>query len=199
MPRLLSILASRIGWMLNTADLSRESGIAQTTLKRYLRLLETIYLFQELPAWSINVGKRFVKMPKVILSDTGLAAYLLKITPERLSEDMRLFGPLLENFVCMELCKQAGWSREMPQRFHWRTHGQQEVNLVLESGGRVIGIEVKASSSVSSEDFKGLKALAIEAKHRFARGVVLYCGGEMLPFGENMVAMPVSALWRIGC
>ena len=63
----------------------------------------------------------------------------------------------------------------------------------------MIGIEVKAISSVTAEDFKGLKALAVEAKKRFVRGLVLHCGGEFLPFGENMAAMPVSALWRLGC
>ena len=132
-----------------------------------------------------------------MLSDTALASYLLNITPERLSEEPRLFGPLLENFVCMEMRKQAAWSQANPQLLHWRTHNQQEVDLVLESGGRVVGIEVKASSSITSDDFKGLKALAVEAGQRFVRGVVLYCGNEMLPFGENLIAMPVSALWRL--
>jgi predicted AAA+ superfamily ATPase len=198
MPRLISILAARMGGLLNAAELSRGSGIAQTTLKRHLSLLETIFLFHPLPAWSTNVGKRFVKMPKVILSDTALAAHLLNITLERLAEDSGLLGSLLENFVCMELVKQAAWSRENPQLFHWRTHGQQEVDLVLESGSRLVGIEIKARASVTADDFKGLRALAAEARERFVRGVVLHGGREMLPFGENMVAMPVSALWRLG-
>lgn len=197
MPRLLTILAARMGGLLNAADLSRGSGVAQTTLKRYLSLLETLFLFQPLPAWSANVGKRFVKMPKAILSDTALAAYLLGITPERLGDDPGLFGSLLENFVCMEIRKQSAWSQEKPQLYHWRTHGQQEVDLVLESAGRLVGIEIKASASVSGDDFKGLKALAEEAGERLARGIVLYCGREMLPFGEKMVALPISALWRI--
>lgn len=198
MPRLLSILAARMGGLLNAAELSRGSGIAQTTLKRYLSLLETIFLFHPLPAWSANVGKRFVKMPKVILSDTALGAHLLNITPERLAEDSGLLGPLLENFVCMELRKQAAWSKQQPQLFHWRTHGQQEVDLVLESGGRLVGIEVKASGSVTADDFKGLKAFGAENQKHLARGIVLYGGRETLPFGEKMVAMPVSALWRLG-
>jgi uncharacterized protein len=62
---------------------------------------------------------------------------------------------------------------------------------------RVVGIEIKASSTITPDDFKGLKALAVEAKRQFVRGVVLYTGQEMLSFGENLVALPVSALWRL--
>ncbi len=158
---------------------------------------ETVFLLQELRAWSSNVGKRFVKMPKVFLSDTGLAAHLLNLTQERLETESHQFGLLLENFVCMELRKQATWSKERPELFHWRTHTQQEVDLVLEAGGRLVGVEVKASATVKADDFKALRILAADAKGKFARGVVLYTGREVLPFGENLVAMPVSSLWRI--
>jgi hypothetical protein len=198
MPRLLSILAARTGTLFNAAEISRGSGIVQTTLKRYLSLLQTLFLFQELPAWSINVGKRYVKMPKAFLSDTGMAAHLLHLTDERLREEPALWGALLENFAGMELRKQAAWSKEHPQLFHWRTHGQQEVDLLLEAGGRLVGIEVKAGTTVTADDFKGLRALAVDAGKRWVRGIVLYCGSELLPFGDKLVAMPVSALWRLG-
>ena len=197
MPRLLAILAARTGGLLNTADISRSSGIVQTTLKRYLSLLQTLFLFQELPAWSVNVGKRYVKMPKAFLSDTGLSAYLLHLTEERLDQEPGLCGALLENFVCMELRKQVAWSKEHPQLFHWRTHGQQEVDLVREAGGRLVGIEIKAGTTVTANDFKGLKALAADAGQRWVRGIILHSGSEMLSFGDNLVAMPISALWRL--
>jgi hypothetical protein len=197
-PRLLSILAARAGGLLNTTDLSRSSGMAQTTLKRYLSLLETVFLVQTLPAWSGNLGKRFVKMPKMFLSDSGLAADLLNLTLERVIREPGGFGPVLENFVAQELRKQAAWSRQRPQLFHWRTHAQHEVDLVMEAGGRVVGIEVKASSTITPDDFKGLKALAVETGGQFVRGALLYTGQEMLSFGENLLALPISALWRLG-
>jgi uncharacterized protein len=136
-------------------------------------------------------------MPKVMLADTGLVAHLLHLSEERLSQDPRSWGPLLENFVDIELRKQADGSRERPQLFHWRTHGQQEVDLVLEAGGRLVGLEVKASTTVTANDFKGLKALAAEAGPCWVRGVVLYTGSDLLPFGDQLVAMPISALWRL--
>ncbi len=108
------------------------------------------------------------------------------------------FGPVLENFVAQELRKQAAWSRQRPQLFHWRTHTQHEVDLVMEAAGRVVGIEVKASSTVTPDDFGGLKALAAETGGQFVRGAVLHTGQEMLAFGENLLALPISALWRLG-
>ena len=79
MPRLLALLASRTGQLVNQADLSRTLGLPQTTLKRYLALLETTFLVQRLPAWFTNLGKRLAKTPKLMLVDTGLLAHLLVI------------------------------------------------------------------------------------------------------------------------
>src|SRR5262249_54028092 len=120
-PRLLAVLAARTTALLNFSELSRSIAMPQSTLKRYLALLETTFLLQPLPAWSSNLGKRLVKAPKVVLSDTGLIASLLAVNKERLIADRGLAGPLLENFAVMELRKQAAWSRTQPQLFHFRT------------------------------------------------------------------------------
>ena len=69
--------------------------------------------------------------------------------------------------------------------------------MVLEAGGRLVGIEVQSGATVTVDDFKGLKALAVDAGKRWVRGIILYSGSELLPFGENLVAMPISALWRL--
>ena len=148
-----------------------------------------------LPAWSGNLGKRLVKAPKLLLCDTGLAAHLAGVDAERLSREFGLVGPLLENFVAMELRKQSAWSRMQPRLFHFRTQTGQEVDLVLEDrAGRIVGIEVKAGATVGAQDFKGLRMLAEAVGKRFRRGVVLYTGTTVIPFGANLHALPVSAL-----
>lgn len=196
LPRLLALLATRVASLFNLADISRGVDIPQTTLKRYLTLLEATYLVTLTPAWSINMGKRLVKAPKLLLNDTGLLGYLLGSDESRLSSEGNLLGGLLENFVAVELRKQIGWSRTRPQMFHFRTQAGQEVDIVLEDrAGRIVGIEVKAGASVSGGDFKGLRALAEAAGARFKRGVVLHAGHAAVPFGENLFALPVSALW----
>jgi predicted AAA+ superfamily ATPase len=198
LPRLLSLLATRSAGLINFAELSRTSTIAQSTLKRYMGLLETTFLVQHLPAWSGNLGKRLVKAAKLTLNDTGLMAHLLGTTGERMVSE-GLIGPLLENFVAMELRKQITWSELQPQMFHWRTQTGQEVDILLEDArGRIVGIEVKASATVGSQDFKGLKALAEAIGDRFLRGIVLHTGRESIPFGSSLYAMPVDALWRVG-
>ena len=197
LPRLLALLAARSGSLSNFAELSRSLGIPQTTLKRYLTLLETTFLVQFLPAWSANLGKRMVKSPKIVLNDMGLIAYLLGLNEQRLELDPMLLGPLFESFVIMELRKQATWSRVHPQAFHFRTQAGQEVDLVLEdAAGNLVAIEAKASGTVSGRDFRGLQALAGLAGQRLRRGIVLYTGASSVPFGPNFHAVPVSALWQ---
>lgn len=197
LPRLLSLLAARTSSLLNVAELSRSSGIPNTTLQRYLTLLEQTFLMQRIPAWSSNRSKRLIKTPKLALIDSGLVAHLAGITPSRLSYEPTLAGPLLENFVSAELRKQFGWTRMRVELFHFRTHGGREVDLVLEADdGRVVGIEVKASATLARSDFAGLESLREEAGSRFFRGVVLYSGREVLPFGPRLFALPIGSLWE---
>ena len=198
LPRLLAVIASRSPALLNFSELSRSLAMPQSTLKRYMTLLEATFLIQHLPAWSGNPTKRLVKTSKLVMSDTGLMSHLLGVNQKRLAAG-GLIGPLLENFVIMELKKQITWSAIKPQMFHFRTQSGQEVDIVLEDrSGKLVGIEVKASATVASHDFKGLRALAETAGKRFHRGIVFYTGAESIPFTTSFSALPVHLLWKIG-
>lgn len=196
LPRLLAIIAARSPALLNFAELSRTLAIPQSTLKRYMILLEATFLIQQLPSWSGNFTKRLVKTAKIVMSDTGLMVHLLGLNQKRL-ETGSMIGPLLENFVIMELKKQITWSTVKPKMFHFRTQTGQEVDIVLEDrSGNLVGIEVKASATIHAHDFKGLSALAETENNRFRRGIVLYTGTEIIPFGESLTALPVQLLWQ---
>lgn len=196
LPRLLYLLAARTSSLLNYSELSRSSGLPQSTLKRYLTLLQTTFLLNTVPAWSGNLSKRLVRSPKIMLCDTGLAAHLQGVDEERLSEEPTLRGPLLESFVAMELYKQASYSERRLDLYHYRTQSGEEVDILMEDrSGRLVGVEVKASSTVSNRDFRGLKALSEAAGDRFQFGAVLYTGTERVPFGDNLYALPVQTLW----
>lgn len=197
LPRLLGLLAARSSALLNMSELSRATGIAHSTLRRYLSLLEATFILQPLPAWSTNAGKRFVKSPKIHLIDSGLAAHLRGDSdPARLAGSPEL-GPLLESFVLQEVRKQLGWSRQIATPYHFRTAAGREVDVVLEApGGRVVGIEVKASASIDRRDFFGLEALAEAARRKFVRGVVVYLGDQVVPYGRDLWALPISELWH---
>jgi uncharacterized protein len=196
MPRLLQLLSTRAASLLNYADVARSMSLPQTTLKRHMALMESLFLLKLLPAWSKNPGKRLVKSPKLLISDTGLLSYMLDLDMERLRIDRTRLGYFLENFVAMELFKQLGWSKKRCNLYHFRTEGGYEVDLVLEDpSGGIVGIEVKSTSSAVAQDFKGLKELADMAGERFVRGVVLYTGNTVVPFSRNLAAMPISVLW----
>jgi predicted AAA+ superfamily ATPase len=130
-----------------------------------------------------------------------LLLHLVGADPQRLAADPAqtdtvLGGMLLENFVAMELMKQRGWSVDRPKLHHFRTHNGDEVDIVLEDpAGRIVGIEVKSTVSLTAAHFKGLKVLAEVAGDRFVRGILLHPGRDCVPFGRNLMAMPVGALW----
>ncbi len=196
LPRLLHLLATRVGALLNYADVSRALSIPHTTLRRHFALLQATFLARLLPPWSSNLGIRLVKSPKLYLIDTGLVSSLLAVDRERIRREPALGGALLENFVVMELTKQATWSERQPQLFHFRTPAGREVDVLAEDpAGDLVAIEVKAAGSVTSGDFAGIRALKDLVGERLKRGVVLYRGERTVSFGDSLLAVPLSALW----
>ncbi len=196
LPHLLKLLATRIACLANFSDLSRDIQLPQTTLKRYFTLLETTFLCFTIPAWSRNLGSRLVKSPKLYLNDTGLVASLLDATHKRIETNGTLLGRLMENFIASELIKQNSWSNHPVEFYHFRTSAGQEVDLVLEDRqGKCVGIEIKASATLSAHDFTGLKTFAEMAGERFMRGILLYMGNEIISFGKNLIALPIRTLF----
>jgi len=199
LPRLLQLLAVRATGLLNFSEISRSARLPQTTLKRYIALFEHTFLLWRLPAWSRNRSKRLVKAPKLLFGDTGLLAHLAGWSERRLAGHPDDAGPLLENFIAMELLKQLGWSHTAARLHHFRTEAGREVDLVLEDeAGRVVGIEVKSRASLGERDLRGLRTLAEACGDDFHRGVVLYTGSERLAFGPRLHALPLSAVWQLG-
>jgi len=197
LPNLLKLLAARASGLLNVAELSRDSKLVAKTLHRYLALLETIFIINTQPAWSTNLSVRFVKAPKLYFIDSGLLMYLLDMNIEKAAAENVHMGRVLENFVVSELQKQATWSTQSVNFYHFRTSSGEEVDTVIENrSGNIVGIEIKASSKVTPQDFKGLTFLQEKAKEKFVRGIVLYTGTEYVPFGERLCALPINSLWQ---
>jgi predicted AAA+ superfamily ATPase len=199
LPRLLSTLAARAGSTLNQSDLALTLGISLMTVKRYLALLETLYLLVTLPPWFENLGKRLAKTPKLYFNDSALLAHLLGIEAAGLAAQPHLAGPILETFTVMELTKTAPWSRARPALYHFRTSAGREVDVVLENRRReLVAVEVKAAATVQSADFKGIRELQSLVGERLKAGILLHAGKEILPFGPGLWAMPFQALWSQG-
>jgi predicted AAA+ superfamily ATPase len=198
MRALIRLLAARSGQLLVVNAVGSEVRLPASTVQRYLGLLEEVFLIKRIPAWSRNVSARAVGTPKLAFVDSGIAANLLGADARSLLRPDGWFGPLLEGFVLMELARQLTWSRQRAELFHYRTKDKAEVDAVLENRqGRVVGIEIKASSTVAAGDFRGLRHLAERIGSDFIAGIVFYTGRQTLPFGPRLRAVPVSALWQV--
>ena len=196
LPNLLRLAASQVGNLVEATNMGRSIGMKRDSVRRYLKLLELLFLIWRAPAWSRNLGQQLIKAPKIWLPDSGLASQLTGYGSERFEEDDTGFaGALFENFVASELLKQA--TREVGLRLHhFRTAGGREVDVVVEaSDGRAAGIEVKLSATPSKNDFTALAHLRDKLGARFAAGVVVHTGKETLPFGDRLWAVPVAGIW----
>jgi hypothetical protein len=196
MPRLLQVLAHHSGRLTNFAQMGAQVGFDDKTTRKYVAILEQLFLVRKVEPWFQNQLKRLVKTPKLHFLDSGLLGALLGATAERIAKDRSIFGPLLETFVFSEVLKQASWFDESCALYHYRDKDQDEVDLVIEAGsGALVGIEVKAGATVNAGDFKGLRKLAEACGDNFKLGVVFYDGGRPVPFGDRLVAAPMSCLW----
>jgi uncharacterized protein len=196
-PRLLQLCAARTGTELNVSALAGEFGFPTRTVDGYLALLTQSFLVDRIPAWSTNLSRKVIRRPKLILTDTGLAAHLMGVNQSTAARIGGPLGQLMETFVANELRKQVTWSQSRPTLWHFRDRDGSEVDLVLEHpDGRVAGIEVKATSSPSGDDLRGLRFLADRLGDRFHFGALLHTAPEATRFASNLAALPVSALWE---
>ncbi|MFJ4105134.1 ATP-binding protein [Amycolatopsis japonica] len=201
MTALLAYLASITAQEHNSVNTSTRTGLHRTTVNKYVELLEAVFLVHRLPAWSRNLTSRAVKHAKLHLTDTGLAASLLGVSPESLAKPVApTRGPLVETFIVNELAKQATWSEAEVRLHHWRVSGGAEVDVVVErDDGQVVGVEAKARDTVTAADFRGLAQLRDLLGDQFTQGIVLHTGSQgAISFGDRLMALPLDSLWRAG-
>jgi predicted AAA+ superfamily ATPase len=131
------------------------------------------------------------------LGDTGLACSLLALDADALWQDRSALGQLLETFVFQELRRQASGCENEIRFHHFRDKDGAEVDMVMErDDGKLVGVEVKASATVTASDFRGLRKLKQAAKKQFVAGAVLYDGEMSASFGDGLHAVPIRAMWE---
>ncbi|MCL2595424.1 MAG: ATP-binding protein [Promicromonosporaceae bacterium] len=196
---LLTLISGRNCGEFVAARVAREVDIPERSLPTYLKALRSVYLVRVIPGWFNNVADRAVSTSKVAVADTGLAAHLAEVHVDGLERNVSstLTGGFVEGFVVGELAKQQTWSAKTYSISHYRDNHGREVDLVLENRSReVVGVEVKATTSVRSGDFRGLTHLRDRLGERFVAGVVLHTGARAVPFGDRLWALPLAALWE---
>lgn len=196
MLKLLKLTAYYSGKLINFSDLGSKIELTSETTKKYIQLLEHLFLIRKLPAWHSNEQKRLIKTPKIHLCDTGLSCALRDIDADYLAKNPSDFGSLLETFVINELYKQACWLPQDLTFYHYRDKSKQEIDCIIENArGEYFAVEIKASATITAKDFKTLQHFRNTEKDKFRMGVLLYDGEKVLPFGEKLFAVPIYALW----
>ena len=200
MTDLLGLIAAQTGQLLNVSAAAERLGVSRATVEGHLRLLEDLFLVVRLPAWGKTLRSRVSVKPKVHVVDSGLAARLLRLTPDKLTRldpaSLTDFGHLLETFVVGEIRKQASWLDEPVTLGHWRTSDGAEVDVVIEyDDGTVVAIEVKASERAPGGDFRGLGQLRAALGPRFAAGIILTTGTRSYTYADRLHVMPIDRLW----
>ncbi len=200
LPRLLGQLAARSGQVLNMAAISGTIGLEKSTTENYIKLLEAVFLVYRLPAWGTTLGSRVTKHPKLHLVDSGVMAWLLSLTPEKIAQAapaaLTEYGHLLETFAVGEILKQASWSDAPVTTGHFRTEAGEEVDLVLErDDGQVIAVEIKAGSRISGEDFRGLRQMKERLGTRLGEAIILHTGEYAYKHDDWVTVLPLDRLW----
>lgn len=193
---LLKLCAARTASLQELNSLARDIGINVETIKIYLSTLEKLFLIRVLPAWSTNLGKRLIKSPKIHLLDSGMLSALCGITSESWLSEAKMFGHIIESYTVQQIIAQLSWLDEDVECYHFRDQKKREVDLVLEKNRKIWGVEMKRASTISEEDYKGLKVLSDIAGENWKGGVIFYSGDHILPTPiENTFAVPYGALW----
>ncbi len=193
--RLMEILALRCAQILNQTEISRDTGISQPTVHRYINLLKTTCLVEDLPAFARSRTKRLIKSPKILWIDPGLATFLMGYyIPDELKQ-LKEAGSIFESFVFLHLRVLAQLLTPQARLYYWRTTTGKEVDFILEWGRHLLAFEVKLSTSVRFSDIENLR-LFLEEYPETSAGVLIYNGNEIKQLHEKIVVLPWKLLAR---
>ena len=180
--RLMQAAALRLGQLVNQTDLGRDVGLPQPTVRRYLNLLETSHLLVRVPAYAVNRTKRLIKAPKLYWADTGVALHL--------AGGAEPGGPHLENVVLQDLVAWRDARLDNADVFHWRTTIGEEVDFVIETGGRLLPIEIKSGGRLRLDDAAPLRAFRAEYGPAVRAGLLLHGGDTLEWLTPDVLAAP---------
>lgn len=169
--KVMELLASRTGDILNYSTIASQLEVAVDTVKRYAMLLEKTFILKNLTTWSRNIRKEVLKTPKVYFSDLGLRNSLLGLNSMSQAEKLGQIGMMLENMVLERLLSIISMSNQEARLHYWRTKTKEEVDFIVSTPEIALPIEVKSDRKINARRLKGLKSFMDKEKE--AVGVVI--------------------------
>lgn len=176
--KFLTLLAGRVGQIVNFASLSNDVGVSTTTLRNWLSVLKASYVVFELPPFFENISKRVIKTAKIYFVDTGLAAYLLGIRSAEQVQRDPLRGALYENMVIADIYKSFLHRGERAELYFYRDSNGVEVDLLLRQAGQLLPVEIKSSATFTPAFIKGIEHFSALEAAKTLKGVVLFNGEQ---------------------
>jgi predicted AAA+ superfamily ATPase len=193
---LIAILASWSAKFMDINQICSSLGASKETIESYINMLEMLFLFDKAPPWIRTDYDRVGRRQKFYAADTGLMTSVLNWKQEDIPLDIDRSGKLVETLVYQELAAHIDASRYEYSLFQYRDRRDREIDFIVErDDGSLLGIEVKSSQSFSTDDFNHLKWFRDNLAKKPFKGIVLYAGSDSLPYGEDMYAVPIAALW----
>lgn len=189
--RFFNILAPRTASILNKSDIANDTKLNSATVDNYISLLEKVYQIHLLKPYYENIGKTFIKSPKVYLTDSGMSCHILNIKSKEELDKSHYKGNLYETFVFAELLKHIAYSKDVLEFFYYRTQDKKEIDFIVKKGDDILAIEVKSSHSAKKDDFKHI----VDFQNRSSKnimGIVLYSGEKVIGFSDTLFAVPLG-------
>jgi predicted AAA+ superfamily ATPase len=190
----LYALAARSAQLLNMTDLARDLGVAVNTLKAWLSVLEATFQVIVLRPYFANVGKRLVKTPKIYFTDVGTLCYLVGLKDPEHAAAGPMGGAIMETAVLSEIVKTLLHRGIEPKVYFWRTSTGSEVDILVETGRKLVPIEVKLSSTPKPAMAGGIRAFNEDMGGQAAPGYVIHPGDSRLPLGRGVTGLPFAVL-----
>lgn len=189
--KFLQVIAVRTGQLVNYAEIARDTGVSEPTVKSWLTVLRASGLVELLQPYHNNLTKRLVKTPKLYFLDTGLCSYLAGWTNAKVLERGIMSGAILETFVISEILKTYRHNGIEPHCYFYRDRDQKEIDLLIERDGKLYPVEIKKTASPNSGDIKHFSVLETLGQPIGAGGIVC-CVETLKPLTRELSAIPIQ-------
>ncbi|KAF0109242.1 MAG: ATPase AAA [Anaerolineaceae bacterium] len=184
--RFWSVLAHYHAQVWNAAEAARTLGVSESTARRYVDLLQDLFMVRQLQPWHANLGKRQVKTPKIYIRDSGLLHYLLGIRSEQELLLHPRSGASWEGYVIEETLKAFA----PDEAWFWATHSGAELDLMMVKNGQRIGVECKRMDAPRLTPSMRIALQDLQLDHL----VVLYPGSRPYPLAERIQVLPLTVI-----
>ena len=192
--KFMKAAAAQTGQLLDYASMARDVGVAETTIKSWISVLNTSGIIFLLQPYSNNLTKRALKTPKMYFMDTGLACYLTRWNNYEALEDGAYAGAIFETYVVSEILKSYWHNGKEPFVYFYRDKEKREIDLLIDQNGKLYPIEIKKKSNPDKNDIRHFHVIEDTIKQQRGEGCVICLSEEYFPIAENIYSVPVRMI-----